>query len=574
DVQVESGFHARYFDMDKSLSRLDDVDWDSAPAFDEVVQDINYTNSRGSFWEGGDTDTFAAEITGTIQVDEAGRFEFFLSGDDGARLYINGQPVVENDGLHSYRTRSGDIHLEPGLHHVEVQYFENYGFAGLRLEWDGPGTEGRTLVTPAGEADVQAISGMPTALQMSFPAGGPPDGTTVTLVGLPEGTQVAAAGDVGVVDASGAFDITGWDISLLTVEPPIDFVGLIDACVLVENVCGAEHRVPLTIDVGAAQPPAPSAAFVGGFQASYFDVGHSLRKVDDINWDSDPTHTEYIADINYANSRGSFWEGGPTDMFGVKVEGEIEVKSGGTYTFFAGGDDGVVVLIDGQPVVENDGLHGFRTRSGEIELEPGTYDIEVLYFENHGHSGLKLEWDGTDTDGRELLQAAPALEIAANGTFELALDVQGSSGASGVVIEGLPAGTIISSGDVAQIVDHQAVDVSQWDLSTIEISPPPGFEGVIEGSLVVTDTAFNGAPVTGATPFSLTVGDPQAGSDPLPDDGLTVSSADPHAAEDWGAPDLDTNLETSDDVMTERVVESGADDALQVSLDSYELSDL
>ncbi|WP_375230671.1 PA14 domain-containing protein [Roseobacter sp. S98] len=512
DFSGTTGFHASYFDVDQRLSKLDDIDWNADPTHEELVSEINYTNSRNSFWEGGDTDTFGARITGNIDVSEGGAFSFYLGGDDGVILLINGEEVVSDDGLHGYRTRSGDIELEPGTHHVEVRYFENYGHAGLKLEWDGPGTDGRELLTSPGFDDLQTINGMPLNLSLAVSEEGQ-DGAVSThvLEGLPEGTLVSVGDEVLTVDAEGQVDVTGLDLSLMTITTPIEFTGEVNAELVTtttsESGISASSVTDVDFTVQQADLPAPDNVMSTGFRASYFDVDHGLRRLDQIDWSSEPTHEEVVHDINYKNSRGSFWEGGDDDTFGARITGDIDVDEGGSFKFFLGGDDGVVLFINGEEVVTDDGLHGYRTRNGEIELEPGTHQVEVRYFENYGHAGLKLEWEGPGIDGRELVTASDDLSVDQNGMIAVELDDPGLSDAAHVVVSGLPADTILMSGDMVAVADGGEVDLAGWDLGLLEIAPPPGFEGRIEGEVVTTDTAFNGQEVSGTSSFTLDVGD-------------------------------------------------------------------
>ncbi|MEL7252910.1 MAG: PA14 domain-containing protein [Pseudomonadota bacterium] len=581
-LNVGSGFHARYFDMEHSLKKLDDVDWSMDPTHEEVTSDIQYTNSRGSFWEDGATDTFGVQITGTVEVTESGTFDFHLGGDDGAILYVNGEPVIIDDGEHGYRTRSGEIELEPGTHHIEVRYFENYGHAGLRLEWEGPGIEGRENVMAPEFADTQTVSGVPVAVDIALDTESMPDTGSLLIESLPEGTEVFAGENSFVVGPDGVADITGWSIDVLSIRPPVDFVGDINAAVVLEIETDAggtvrqEHGLP--IEVGVPDITPPEVDIVGGFEASYFDVDHKLRTIDDINWDSEPTHREMVEDINYKNSKESFWEDGSKDTFGVRLEGEVTIEEGGSYKFYAGGDDGVVVYINGEPVIDNDGLHGYRTRSGEIELEPGTYDIEVRYFENYGHAGLRVEWEGPDTDGRELLQADPELAIEENGTLNIGLDLGDASDTAGVEMVGLPADTILISGDSSIVTDGTSVDLSGWDLNMLEISPPPGFEGTVSGEVILTDTAFNGAETKSSTEFSFDVGDASANSEASGnmEEHVALTSADqnPDAAgwDSSGAED-EGSREAEDDVMSEPATMPPSSDMSDMNVEGYERLD-
>ena len=49
-------------------------------------------------------------------------------------LIDNGFPIVDNDGLHSRKTVSGDIPLKVGLYKFEVQYFERGGQESLDVK--------------------------------------------------------------------------------------------------------------------------------------------------------------------------------------------------------------------------------------------------------------------------------------------------------------------------------------------------------------------------------------------------------------------------------------------------------
>ncbi len=151
--------------------------------------------------------------------------------------------------------------------------------------------------------------------------------------------------------------------------------------------------------------------------------------------------------------------------------------------------------------------HGFRTYSEEVNLEPGTYGIEVRYVENHGHAGLKLEWDGPDTDGREVMQADPGLSVPKDDAIQVGIQVSHASDQANVTLEGLPANTLIISGEHSVITNGDPVDLSGCNLNHLELSPPVGFEGVIHGQIVVSDIDSAGTLITSENPFALTVGD-------------------------------------------------------------------
>ncbi|MEE2816985.1 MAG: PA14 domain-containing protein, partial [Pseudomonadota bacterium] len=589
DLSVSTGFQARYFDVDHQLEELDDVDWDAEPTHQELVSQIDYENSADSFWEGGDTDTFGVEISGAVQVDEGGTYRFDLGGDDGAQLVVNGQAVIKNDGLHSYETKSGEVDLPPGTHHIEIRYFENYGHAGLKLEWEGPGMDGPELVTAPDMSEAQTISGMPIAMNVAHPETELSDATNLTIEGLPVGTVVESNGQTIVVEDGGSADLTGFDTELLTITPPYDFVGQVDATLNMTDstapVGTTAIQQPITLNVNEAHITEPSAELVTGFRADYLDVDHRIETLDDVEWDATPTYQDHKGEIDYQNSHDSFWEDGSNDTFATRIQGQVTVEEGGSYTFFTSADDGVVVYANGEEVVKDDGNHSYRTDSGQIELEPGTHDIEVRYFENYGRAGLKLEWEGPDSDGREILQADQDVAVDVNGTLEVGIDLSAASSGATVGVEGLPPDTIVTSGDKAIVTDGGPVDLSGWNINALEVSPPPGYEGEINGEIIVNDTAFNGAPVTSSSDFSIPVGDttltPEAD---LPDAEVPVAMSD-GAAETasmdaaWDeAPGADDGGDSAEpaaepDVMAEPVVVPEAQEVTQINTETYERTD-
>ena len=94
-----------------------------------------------SIQEAASTDSFAYEFHAMIDIPEKGVYRFYTFSDDGSKLFIDDQLVVDNDGGHSARRAEGKIALEKGFHKVFVQYFENYmgqefevGFSGRNIE--------------------------------------------------------------------------------------------------------------------------------------------------------------------------------------------------------------------------------------------------------------------------------------------------------------------------------------------------------------------------------------------------------------------------------------------------------
>ena len=81
----------------------------------------------------------AIAFEGFVNVPEDGLFTFATLSDDGSRLYVDGERVVENDGLHGMDRREGKVALRAGFHALRVEWFNSRGGAGLEVRWAGPG---------------------------------------------------------------------------------------------------------------------------------------------------------------------------------------------------------------------------------------------------------------------------------------------------------------------------------------------------------------------------------------------------------------------------------------------------
>jgi len=91
---------------------------------------------------------FAIDYTGKFWIEKPGLYRFALTSDDGSRLLIDGQMVVDNDGVHAAVTKSGDAELSGGVHSIRVQYFQGPRFhVALVLEVAGLGEEYRVFST-------------------------------------------------------------------------------------------------------------------------------------------------------------------------------------------------------------------------------------------------------------------------------------------------------------------------------------------------------------------------------------------------------------------------------------------
>ncbi|MCK5345061.1 MAG: chitobiase/beta-hexosaminidase C-terminal domain-containing protein, partial [Candidatus Heimdallarchaeota archaeon] len=79
------------------------------------------------------TNSFALQFDSFIQIDKDGEYLFYISSNDGSKLYIDDKLVVDNDGEHGPKQLSGTIYLKKGGHSIRVEYFQSGGSKTLSV---------------------------------------------------------------------------------------------------------------------------------------------------------------------------------------------------------------------------------------------------------------------------------------------------------------------------------------------------------------------------------------------------------------------------------------------------------
>lgn len=64
-------------------------------------------------------------------IEDPSSASFQLSSDDGSKLFIDNTLIIDNGGIHEQRSRGLQIDLEPGSHHLRVDYVDATGSASV-----------------------------------------------------------------------------------------------------------------------------------------------------------------------------------------------------------------------------------------------------------------------------------------------------------------------------------------------------------------------------------------------------------------------------------------------------------
>ena len=111
----------------------------------KATKTINFRNDHEFKKEGKNfpNDHFACQWSGKIMIENTGKYYFYTRSDDGSRLWINNNKIVENWGLHGARERRGAVELKHGWHDFRALHFENGGGASMIVSYQGPDTHNK-----------------------------------------------------------------------------------------------------------------------------------------------------------------------------------------------------------------------------------------------------------------------------------------------------------------------------------------------------------------------------------------------------------------------------------------------
>jgi len=121
-------------------------DWNHLPPFSTLRSthewksyEFNLKREMIQPWLEKDNDVFGVLGESQIQIDTPGKYKFYTQSDDGSKLFVDDQMVVDNDGGHGVIEKTGEIELKPGKHNLRLEFFNGGGGFWLDVLYSGPG---------------------------------------------------------------------------------------------------------------------------------------------------------------------------------------------------------------------------------------------------------------------------------------------------------------------------------------------------------------------------------------------------------------------------------------------------
>ena len=82
---------------------------------------------------------YALQFLGKVHLLNPGRYTFYVRADDGCRVRIDGQTIIDENRVGGTDECFEEMMLAAGWRYLQVDYFQARGYANLELEIEGPG---------------------------------------------------------------------------------------------------------------------------------------------------------------------------------------------------------------------------------------------------------------------------------------------------------------------------------------------------------------------------------------------------------------------------------------------------
>ena len=389
-------------------------------------------------------DHFSVKWTGKVQPEYSGKVTFTTVSDDGVRLWVNGQQLVNNWTDHSPTRDSGTIELVAGTKYdIRMEYYDNTKGADAKLLWSGADLaeeavpQSQLYPEPIPQATIGDGTGLLARYynsqnfselglirvdpQVNNHWAGQPDPTihadhfSVRWLGQIQpkfGGEVTftTVSDDGVrLSVNGQLLIDNWtDHSPTRDSKTISLVAGMKYDIRMdyyENKAGADAKLLWSgkdlpeevIPQSQLYPQADEIPFADGQGTGLSGQYFGKRDL------TDPKAKRTDGQVNFDWGTGAPITGVGVDNFSVRWLGTVTPRYDGAYTFYTLSDDGVRLTVNGQRIIDQWNNHGPRQDSGQVTLTGGQkYDIKMEYYENVGGAVAKLSWS-SDNQVKEII---------------------------------------------------------------------------------------------------------------------------------------------------------------------------
>ena len=249
--QTQEGLTAQYFNG---------IEFGNNPTLQRIDKTINFHWTISTPDQAINPEFFCAKWTGNIKAPKTGTYKIGLSGNDGFKLYINNQLIINNWDKQSFHTSLVDYNFTAGNNYpIRVEFKEPNGNSTIKLIWNVDVVN--TVEEKINEAVAVAQKSKVAVVVVGLEEGEFRDRASLQLPGEQEQLiqKVAATGTPTVVVIVGGSAVTmgNWIdkvSSIVDVWYPGEEGGHAVAAVL-SGVYNPGGKLPITFPISEAQLP-------------------------------------------------------------------------------------------------------------------------------------------------------------------------------------------------------------------------------------------------------------------------------------------------------------------------------
>jgi beta-glucosidase len=183
-----------------------------SPVLTRTDAKVDFTWDTKAPAAGMPVDTFSVRWTGVFRAQKTGTAIFKVTGDDGYRLYINDQVVLEDWGNHAATTRETNFSIESGKEYkIRLEYYENAGDALCSLACATTNGDAQKLI----ESTIKTADAVVLCVGFSSRTEGEGSDRSFSLPAgqdeLIDQTLQQNKNVILVVNAGGGFDMSKWE---------------------------------------------------------------------------------------------------------------------------------------------------------------------------------------------------------------------------------------------------------------------------------------------------------------------------------------------------------------------------
>jgi glucose/arabinose dehydrogenase len=490
-LNTGTGLKAEYFD-NIDFTNLKQTRIDST---------INFDWGDGSPDPTIGVDTFSARWTGQIQAKYSETYTFYTTSDDGVRLWVNGQQVINRFVDQAPTEAFGTIALVAGQKYdIQLEYYERGGGAVSRLSWSS--TSQAKEIIPQSQLYAPLDNIAPTA--------------SLNAANLTNSNSNSNPYTFTVTYSDNtAVNVSSIDNNDVRVTGPNSFSQLATLVSVDNNVNGSPRIATYQVNApGGTWDPSDNGTYNIALQANQISDlnGNSIGAANLGSFQANrvaetPPGTgtglkaEYFDNIDFTNLKLTrtdatvnfdWGDGSPdptigVDTFSARWTGQIQAKYSETYTFYTTSDDGVRLWVNGQQVINRFVDQAPTEAFGTIALAAGQkYDIQLEYYERGGGAVSQLSWSSAN-QAKEII---PQSQLYSSTTPT----VDTTPPTATLIANNLTSSSSSAYTFTVTYSDNTAVNVASIDNSDIRVTGPNGFSQL--ATRLSLDNNSNGTPRT------------------------------------------------------------------------------